>query len=324
MWPQVDEIGVEPLRSIAGCAVVAVSSAGVRKAGVIGSATIDSPFRIASLTKPLTAVAAVLAPQRAGIELDTAVLDLLPGLRDDWIADQSLTMADILSQTSGLAARVTSEDIAALGDDDSVHLEAARLVVRAGSARPPGEAREYYNGNYFLAGAVIACVTGMTYEQAMDALLLRPWGLTATSFTAPRHLTPGVEHAAPVSSAIPYPRGRRPSGGVYSTAADLLAFGERLLGHADFIAQVRTVRTGALDPTRYGIGWAIGASSQMYLNGRLPGYRAALMLVPEHHLVAVVLAADSDALPAAARVLSDVQRDLTGDDIAVEIDSFAA
>lgn len=62
----------------------------------------------------------------------------------------------------------------------------------------------------------------------------------------------------------------------------------------------------------------------MYLNGRLPGYRAALLLVPESALVAVALAGDSDALPEQARVLSDVQRDLTGDDLAAAIDGFAA
>lgn len=62
----------------------------------------------------------------------------------------------------------------------------------------------------------------------------------------------------------------------------------------------------------------------MYLNGRLPGYRSALMLVPNHDLVAVVLAASTDALPAAATVLSNVQYDLTSDLLSEAIVSFAA
>jgi CubicO group peptidase (beta-lactamase class C family) len=136
-------------------------------------------------------------------------------------------------------------------------------------------------------------------------------------------LTPGVDDGRPLPTSA-YPRGRRPSGGLCSTAEDLLAFGERLLARADVLDQVRALRTGGGDPMRYGFGWALGPSGQMYLNGRLPGYRTALVLVPNHHLVSVALAADSGALPAAARVLSDLQHRFTGDDLAADIDAFAA
>jgi hypothetical protein len=74
----------------------------------------------------------------------------------------------------------------------------------------------------------------------------------------------------------------------------------------------------------YGLGWAIGPSAQLYLNGRLAGYRAAWLLVPAHDLAAVALAADDDALPAEAAVLSAAQARLTGDDLSDRIDSFAA
>jgi len=84
------------------------------------------------------------------------------------------------------------------------------------------------------------------------------------------------------------------------------------------------VRTRSDDPMRYGLGWAVGPSGQMYLNGRLPGYRAVLMLLPDHGLVAAGLAASSNALPALARAVSDLQLGLTGDDLTDAIDGFAA
>lgn len=201
-------------------------------------------------------------------------------------------------------------------------METARLVVRAGSARPLGRRWEYYNGNYFLAGAVIAALMDTTYEGALDELVLRPWGLSATSFDTPSNLAPGMDKDRPLAVAA-YPRGRRPSGGLCSTAESFLAFGEHLLAEPELLAQVHMVRTRPDDPMRYGLGWAIGPSGQMYLNGRLPGYRAALMLVPDHDLVGVTLAADSDALPAQASVLSELQRGLTADDLAEAIDAFA-
>jgi CubicO group peptidase (beta-lactamase class C family) len=314
---------LEPLRRTARCAVVASSLGGVRRHASVGSAGLDTAFRIASLTKPLTAVGTVMAVRRRGIGLDTRVLDLLPGLRDDWAADRHLTVGQVLAQTSGLAPTVTADDVLRLGDSDAVTTETARLVVRAGSARPPGLRWEYYNGNYFLAGALVAALTEATYEDALDELVLRPWGLRSTSFRPPADLVPGVHQGRPVPAAA-YPRGRRPSGGLCSTAGDLLTFGERLLGDPDLLAQVRAARTRPDDPMRYGLGWAVGPSGQLYLNGRLPGYRTALMLVPDHDLVAVGLAADSEALPALAGVLSAVQHGLTGDDLAGAIDAFAA
>jgi len=314
---------LEPLRRATRCAVVASSVGGVRRQASIGTAAIDTAFRIASLTKPLTAVATVLAARRSGVELDTRVLDVLPALRDDWAADRQLTIGEVLAQTSGLAPTVTAADVLRLGESDDVTWEAARLVVKAGSARQPGRRWEYYNGNYFLAGAVVAALTEATYEDALDELVLRPWGLRSTSFLPPADLVPGVDQGGPVPAAT-YPRGRRPSGGLCSTAGDLLSFGEHLLEDAELLAQVRTARTRPDDPMRYGLGWAIGPSGQLYLNGRLPGYRAALMLVPEHDLVAVGLAADSDGLPALAGILSALQHDLTGDDLAGAIDAFAA
>ena len=94
-----------------------------------------------------------------------------------------------------------------------------------------------------------------------------------------------------------YPRGRRPSGGLCSSAADLPSFGERVLADDALTAQVARIRTppGGME---YGLGWAIGPSGQLYLNGRLPGYRSALLAIPQEHCVAVALTNDEDAFAA--------------------------
>jgi D-alanyl-D-alanine carboxypeptidase len=62
----------------------------------------------------------------------------------------------------------------------------------------------------------------------------------------------------------------------------------------------------------------------MYINGRLPGYRAAMLIVPDEAYVSVLLTNQQNALPAVAQALSDMQRPLTGDDLATAIDQFAA
>jgi D-alanyl-D-alanine carboxypeptidase len=290
--------------------VVGSSRAGTRDVESVGPnrRPDDAGFRIASLTKVFTATALVLTLRERAIPVRTPVRELLPHLADDGIADRDLTVEQLLGQVSGLRAAVESPAVAALGDGDEALGAAARLVVRAGHAREPGARWEYYNGNYFLAGALLAAVRGTTYEAALAATVLEPWGLTRTGF----------------EPANGYPRGRRPSGGLWSCAADLLTFGETLLADRDLLDELRRVRTAPGDPMCYGLGWAIGPSGQMYLNGRLPGYRAALLLVPDNAYVSVALTDDERALPAVARVISDLQQPLTGDDLATAIDQFAA
>ncbi|SDK24638.1 CubicO group peptidase, beta-lactamase class C family [Nocardioides sp. YR527] len=313
------QIDLTPLGLATG-AVIAVSRAGHRQIAEQGAATAETPFRIASLTKPLTAIATVLAAEAAGVDLETPVVDL--GASSS-VADPGLTVSHLLAQTSGLAPVVTGEAVAALGDGEDALGKAARLVLGAGQVRRPGDRWEYYNGNYFVAGALLASLSGDRYESALDDLLLRPWGLTRTTFAVPEDLIPGSEcgRTLPVTG---YPRGRRPSGGLCATASDLLTVGERLLARPRLLEVLRTVRTRREDPMRYGFGWAIGRSGQMYLNGRLPGYRAAWLIVPDHDLVVAGLAAGSEALPALARILSEQQASLTGDEIADDIDAFAA
>jgi len=282
-----------------------------------------SVFRIASLTKPVTALATLRAADHAHVPLDTPVVRVLPTLAPHWNADLAITIADVLSQTSGLTSTVTAADVAALGDDDDVALETARLVVAAGSSRRPGRRFEYDNGNYFLAGAVTAALHGTSYEQAVHDLVLNPAGMTGTSFEPPPNLVPGCKDGHDLPHR-PYPRGRRPSGGLCSSVDDLLTFAASLLADSPALAETAKVRTAPDDEVRYGLGWAIGPSEQLYLNGRLPGYRAAMLLLPADDLAGVVLVSDTSALPAAAAVLSAAQRNLTGDDLTDSINRFAA
>jgi D-alanyl-D-alanine carboxypeptidase len=305
--------------------VVGTSHRGVRRHRGYGLVAPDaeSPFRIASLTKPFTATALVLALRERGIPLPTPAIDLLPSLAADWQADRSITVEQLLGQVAGLRDSVTADAVAALADGADALAETARLVVQAGNDRAPGERWAYYNGNYFLAGAILAAVTGDSYEDALRRLVLQPWGLTGTGFATPANSIAGSADQA-VLPPIQYPRGRRPSGGLWSNAGDLLSLGEHIIADNDLAQTVATARTQADDPMTYGLGWAIGPSDQLYLNGRLPGYRAALLAIPLEEFVGVVLTNDEYGLPVAAGALSDLQRELTGDELADAIERFAA
>jgi CubicO group peptidase (beta-lactamase class C family) len=305
--------------------VAGVSSQGARTITAGGQVPVtgSSAYRIASLTKTFTAAATVLALAERAIPLSTPAVDLLPSLAADWRADPAITVEHLLGQVAGLRESVDGAAVAALGDGPGALTEGARLVVQAGNERVPGSRWSYYNGNYFLVGAILAGVTGASFEDALAGVLLHPWGLTRTGFEAPAAVVEGWDGQTPLPVAA-YPRGRRPSGGLWSCVDDLLGFAERLLGHAPLLEETRRPRTRADDPMSYGLGWAIGPSGQMYLNGRLPGYRTAALLIPDHSYASVAVASHTDALPEIARLLSDLQHPLTGDELAAQIDAFAA
>ncbi|NUP53109.1 MAG: beta-lactamase family protein [Catenulispora sp.] len=305
--------------------VIGVSRHGQRTVETAGRLRADgaSALRIASLTKPLTATATVLALAERSIPLTTPAVELLPDLAADWRADRAITVEQLLAQVTGLRESVEGTTVAALGDGPDVLEHAARLVVRAGNDRRPGERWSYYNGNYFLAGCILATVCGLSYEQALDEVLLSPWNLGATGFDTPGAPVSGWDDqtAVPVEA---YPRGRRPSGGLWSSVDDYLSFCERLLGTPSLLDEIRRPRTRPDDPMAYGLGWALGPSGQMYLNGRLPAYRSAVLLLPDHGYASVVLGNQAQDLPEIARRLSELQYDLTGDDLSVDLDAFAA
>jgi D-alanyl-D-alanine carboxypeptidase len=302
-----------------------VSTRGVRTitAGGKTPVTKSSAYRIASLTKPFTSAATVLALRERGIPLSTPAIELLPSLARDWRADPAITVEQLLGQIAGLRESLDGAAVAVLGDGPDAIQQCARLVVRAGNERAPGERWSYYNGNYFLVGAILAGVTGVSYEDALAQALLHPWGLTRTGFETPGDVVEGWDGQMSLPAGA-YPRGRRPSGGLWSCMDDLLGFAEHLLNHAVLLAETRRSRTRADDPASYGLGWSIGPSGQMYLNGRLPGYRTAAVLIPDHGYASFALANCTDALPEIANLLSDLQHPFTGDDLATQIDAFAA
>lgn len=89
------------------------------------------------------------------------------------------TVADLLEHRAGLWEWWPLY-LTATGSD------AVDLIGRLPLRYPPGEARHYSDLGLILLGDLIERVTGRPLEEAVTALALRPFGLTATSFRTPR------------------------------------------------------------------------------------------------------------------------------------------
>jgi CubicO group peptidase (beta-lactamase class C family) len=186
----------------------------------------------------------------------------------------------LLSHTSGFDAE--RGDLARFGEgDDALGAAVAELE---GTRRWVGadECWSYANSGYWLAGWLAANVAGSTYEDAVDSRWVTPLGLESTSFGEP-------ELAGTASAVVegPYPRARRPSGGLVSNVHDLLRFGARLLD-APELRIVHGKPVGGV----YGLGLSgerVGGVEVWGHGGSWGGFQSTLLTVPDRDAVFVGL-----------------------------------
>jgi len=230
-----------------------------RESVVAVGCSADTRFRVASITKPFTAT---LAAATLDLDAPTAV----------W--PEEVRVRHLLSHTSGFDGEIG--DLARFGDgDDALGRAVAELP---GTRRWLGvdEVWSYANSGYWLAGWLAAERAGSTYEDALDARVLRPAGLEATAFDEP-----DLGGTGPDSIEGRYPRARRPSGGLVSTVGDLLRFARWQLGDAS----TAVLRVPLAKPVGgvYGLGFfgeRVGGEDVWGHPGSYGGFQSSLLLVP--------------------------------------------
>ena len=244
----------------------------------------DTTFRVASITKPFTATLAVLLADEGLVALDEPVELELP--------NEGVTLAHLLSHTAGFAGE--AGDLARFGDDDRA---LARVVAELPGQRrlvAPGEAWSYCNAGWWAAGLVCAQAAGTTYEEALRSRVLAPLGLDATGFGEPEsrghHQPRPGERVHEPTPPVPYPRARRPGGGLVSSAEDLLRFAVFQLDDPR-VAGMREPR--ATTPAgAYGLGWfceRIGDEEVWSHLGTYGCFQTLLALVPGRRGAFVIL-----------------------------------
>jgi D-alanyl-D-alanine carboxypeptidase len=254
----------------------------------------DTRFRIASVTKPLTATLAL-----ALLGVDEAVR----------IWPEDVRVHHLLSHTSGFDCELPDGDNARFGTgDDALEHCVGELpaVQRFFSA---GEVWSYANTGYWLAGCLAAERAGSSYEDALARHVLQPAGLGATSFALP-----DLSGTGPDALPEPYPRSRRPSGGLTSTAPDLLRFGRWHLAQPES-AQMRVVcakPTGGV----YGLGLAgerVGGLDVWGHGGSYGGFQSSFLVVPDRDAVFVGLTNGSKGTKALRQIEDVFFDELLGD-----------
>ncbi len=138
-------------------------------------ATPDHQYRIASITKTFTAVALMQLRDEGKLALDDPLDRHIPG------AVRSPTLRFLLSHASGLPREPPGRIWETL--TFPTREELVEGLAESEELLAPGAYRHYSNLGFSLLGEVIARVAGMEYERVVDERVLRPLGLTRTTWT---------------------------------------------------------------------------------------------------------------------------------------------
>ncbi|MCC3768660.1 serine hydrolase [Streptomyces sp. UNOC14_S4] len=148
----------------------------------------DDKFRAGSITKVFVATVMMQLAAEHRVSLDAPVRTYLPELLPEEYS--RVTVGELLNHTSGFGdesgpgvpVMKTPEDIVAHRYDRWKPKDIVALVTNKPLKFTPGTKQEYRGINYILAALVVEKATGHAYAKEIDARILRPLGLTHTSF----------------------------------------------------------------------------------------------------------------------------------------------
>jgi CubicO group peptidase (beta-lactamase class C family) len=239
--------------------------------------TTNTPSCLASLSKPITAVALMMLADKGLVTFDSQLSQLLPGFSP---AIGAVTVRQLLTHTSGVP------DYPDLGVDrpgvtNAEILAALRRVTAP--VFPPGLKYQYSNSGYVLLALIIENLSGTTLPQFLAARIFMPLAMSSTFvLTSPDDKHAGVARGYDRNGGVNDFEGLTTGdGGVYSTVNDLLRFDQAL--YEDTLVRRETlavafrpaqVREGS---TTYGFGWNIGNDTsglRVWHQGNTAGFRA--------------------------------------------------
>ena len=284
-------------REIAGAVTMVVTRDKVLHLEATGLANIveskpmrtDAVFWIASMTKPVTAVAVLMLQDEGKLNVGDPVAKYIPdfsALKTPSGKPANLTIAQLLTHTSGLGEGAVEQIRKAQTLADLVP-----LFLAAPMQYEPGTQWRYTQSGINVAARVVEVVSGMSFDVFVQKRIFDPLGMKSTTFYLDdksrarlatgyaKNRSTGELEPASLSPSFGV-RGKPPlgNGGLFSTGPDYARFCQMLLGGGavgrkrylspeamKFLTTVQTgdLPTGFMQSAEYGrhgtnYGWGIG------------------------------------------------------------------
>lgn len=237
-------------------------------------ASADSLYRIASLTKPITA-SAVLISERAGrlSRADTISRFLA-------FPEPAPTIDELIKHIPGLP------DYLATPAYQNGRTAPTTVETLLSLIQPWDGVRryQYSNSHAILSGAALQQVNGLRYEDVVQRDIFGPAGMSRSSFVLP-----------PPSESFSFAPATHPSwnysaGGITSTAPDMNRFNQALLSNAFGFGAVESFDRSAAGVTSFGMGSAVSSGDLRFTHaGLVDSYGSYSVIFPADRSSVVVL-----------------------------------
>jgi CubicO group peptidase (beta-lactamase class C family) len=292
--------------------VVWAAGSGVADRATGQPVTAATRFQAASLSKPVTAWGVLRLVESGRIGLDEPIVGQLRRWRpppSPFDAD-GITVRRLLSHTAGLSVH----GYVGQTPDWPLASIAASLAGETGDSFPvelleaPGRRWLYSGGGYSLLQLLVEELTGRPFAEYMQAEVLEPLGMSASSFRWSRTTRPARPHDADGRPMPDFVFVEQAAAGLVTTAPDLARFlaaalagprgeppGRGVLSPAG----VRLALTAApATEGRWGLGYGLGVlpggERLVYHEGANRGWRAGLALLPDRRAGIALLANGDD------------------------------
>jgi CubicO group peptidase (beta-lactamase class C family) len=247
-------------------------------------ASADSLYRIASLTKPITASAVLISEQAGRLGRTDKIGRFLT------YAEPAPTIDELIKHIPGLSNYTSSPGYQS-GNTSPTTVENLLSLIQPwdGIRR-----NQYSNSHYALLGAALQRANGVRYEDIVQRDIFGPAGMSRSSFAMP----PESE-----SVGFPFPSRTHPSwayaaGAVTSTAGDLNRFNQALLSNGFGFGAVESFDRVA-GVTSFGMGAGlVNGDLRFTHSGLLDSYSSFSVIFPADRSSVVVLCNfNSNGLP---------------------------
>ena len=263
-------------------------------------ATAETMYRLASVSKPITATAAMQLVERGRLDLDAPIRRYVPSFPEKpW----PITTRQLLSHLGGIRHYVPNEEFDATRQYVSV-LEGLDVFKDDPLVHEPGTAYLYSTYGFDLAGAVVEAAAGEHFLDYLRENVFRPAGMESIRDDDARALMPHraqgyvrIANGEPRNSAPSDTSYKVPGGGLIATAADVARFAAALESSALLRPETRAEmwtkqKTRAGRVLSYGLGWDLGdwkGRREVTHTGGQERVSTVLYVQPERGLAVVVL-----------------------------------
>ncbi|MGI8734735.1 MAG: serine hydrolase [Pyrinomonadaceae bacterium] len=258
----------------------------------------ESAYRLASVTKPMTALAILQLVEKGKIDLDAEVQTYVPYFpKKQW----PVTVRQVLGHLGGISHYKNPANELHIKEHRSTR-DAIGIFESFDLVAEPGTRYSYSSYGYNLLGAIIEAASGMSYGDYMRQQIWQPLGMTNTRMDDPLDVIPyrvrgyQLVNGQVKNSEFIDISSRFAAGGTRSTVSDLLKFAKgvmdgKLLKNDTMNLMATSMSTNAGRLTNYGMGWETSPYNGRYMlvhSGGQQETRTLLYILPTRKLAVAV------------------------------------